>query len=196
MLRSGSAALQRLTRMVGKSRQIYKVGMGMQLTWRSKAVQDAPPRPPTAAPGSWEQQEGCAWPVGCALWLACLPAFANVHHAAPFVCVPATSSAPRGAPPLSILRQGIVELCILRYRDSDSLYVGMAEAALCALRSQVSCNARRAVDPGIPAWGLTGSACSTRLRSCLPGHSMCNMLPCEEEAGAWHCAFVSCPTAF
>lgn len=56
MLRSGSAALQRLTRMVGKSRQIYK---------------------------------------------------------------------------------GIVELCILRYRDSDSPYVGMAEAALCALRSQL-----------------------------------------------------------
>jgi hypothetical protein len=27
---------------------------------------------------------------------------------------------------------------MLRYRDSDSLYVGMQEAALCALRSQVS----------------------------------------------------------
>lgn len=56
MLRSGSSALQRLTKMVGKSRQIYK---------------------------------------------------------------------------------GIVELCTLRYRDSDSLYVGMTEAALCALRSQL-----------------------------------------------------------
>ncbi|PSC68506.1 Negative elongation factor B [Micractinium conductrix] len=56
MLRSGSSALQRLTRMVGRSRQIYK---------------------------------------------------------------------------------GIVELCMLRYRDSESLYVGMPEAALCALRSQL-----------------------------------------------------------
>jgi len=26
---------------------------------------------------------------------------------------------------------------MLRYRDSESLYVGMTEAALCALRSQV-----------------------------------------------------------
>ncbi|KAI3429855.1 hypothetical protein D9Q98_010166 [Chlorella vulgaris] len=56
MLRSGSSALQRLTKMVGRSRQIYK---------------------------------------------------------------------------------GIVELTMLRYRDSDSLYVGMQEAALCALRSQL-----------------------------------------------------------
>ncbi|PRW60598.1 Negative elongation factor B [Chlorella sorokiniana] len=56
MLRSGSAALQRLTQMVGRSRQIYK---------------------------------------------------------------------------------GVVELIVTRYRDSDSLYVGMQEAALCALRSQL-----------------------------------------------------------
>lgn len=34
-------------------------------------------------------------------------------------------------------QQGIVELIVTRYRDSDSLYVGMQEAALCALRSQV-----------------------------------------------------------
>ncbi len=33
--------------------------------------------------------------------------------------------------------QGIVELCCARYRDSDSPYVGMREAALCTLRCQL-----------------------------------------------------------
>ena len=34
-----------------------------------------------------------------------------------------------------------MELIVTRYRESDSLYVGMQEAALCALRSQVRCAA-------------------------------------------------------
>lgn len=58
----------------------------------------------------------------------------------------------RALPPSSLsaphVTQGIVELCILRYRDSDSLYVGMAEAALCALRSQVG----RSTSRGATAW--------------------------------------------
>lgn len=52
------------------------------------------------------------------------------------------------------LLQGIVELCMLRYRDSDSLYVGMQEAALCALRSQVSASlapARRRRSGAVPS---------------------------------------------
>ena len=34
-------------------------------------------------------------------------------------------------------KQGIVELCALRYRDGERQYVGMQEAALCALRAQL-----------------------------------------------------------
>ena len=52
-------------------------------------------------------------------------------HACPPACLPPHPILPCAA-------QGIVELCIVRYRDSDSLYVGLQEAALCALRSQVS----------------------------------------------------------
>ncbi|KAK9806710.1 hypothetical protein WJX72_000208 [[Myrmecia] bisecta] len=33
--------------------------------------------------------------------------------------------------------KGVCELCIIRYKDSDSLYVGVKEAAYCSLRSQL-----------------------------------------------------------
>ena len=37
----------------------------------------------------------------------------------------------------AVLYRGIVDICVAQYRDSDSDYVGMKEAALCALRSQL-----------------------------------------------------------
>ena len=122
MLRSGSSSLQRLTKMVGKSRQIYKVG--------------------------------CLLLPGCcpavllllSLQLHCCPGFRRhcpglARHSVPAKAATGSATMPACPPPhptLPCAAQGIVELCILRYRDSDSLYVGLQEAALCALRSQVS----------------------------------------------------------
>jgi negative elongation factor B len=33
--------------------------------------------------------------------------------------------------------RGVVELCVVRYRDAEGLYVGTREAAFCALRAQL-----------------------------------------------------------
>lgn len=67
---------------------------------------------------------------------------------------------------------------MLRYRDSDSLYVGMQEAALCALRSQVLHSAagqrprvgwagdrRRPRSSCLLMRGQTGRACHTQGRT-------------------------------
>jgi hypothetical protein len=69
---------------------------------------------------------------------------------------------------VSTAPQGIVELIMLRYRDSDSLYVGMQEAALCALRSQVRSDACQPWQlPASPPRSATVGACLLR-SSCLP----------------------------
>lgn len=36
-----------------------------------------------------------------------------------------------------VIYKGIIELCTARFRDVDSIYIGMKDAALCALRSQL-----------------------------------------------------------
>jgi len=36
--------------------------------------------------------------------------------------------------------KGIVELCMIKYRDSEGLYVGLPEAAFCTARSQLLMN--------------------------------------------------------
>lgn len=36
--------------------------------------------------------------------------------------------------------KGISELCMLKYRDSEGLYVGLTEAAFCTARSQLLMN--------------------------------------------------------
>lgn len=33
--------------------------------------------------------------------------------------------------------KGIIELCMIKYRDSEGLYVGLTEAAFCTARSQL-----------------------------------------------------------
>ncbi len=33
--------------------------------------------------------------------------------------------------------RGVVELCVVKYRDAEGLYVGTREAAFCALRAQL-----------------------------------------------------------
>jgi hypothetical protein len=68
-----------------------------------------------------------------------------------------------------------VELVVLRYRDSEQLYVGMSEAALCALRSQARCCARCAV--------LLAGEAGDRLSSSLPTlHGIVGAAPSGE---AW-----------
>ena len=136
MLRSGSSALQRLTRMVGRSRQIYKVYGGPRggrvAGWKEWGIAGGAALPSLPSPP-------CRLAAWCAEWLpgACC---ATGQPRQP--CrTPLGSSLQRPTPgwraSCSPMLQGIVELCMLRYRDSESLYVGMPEAALCALRSQV-----------------------------------------------------------
>jgi len=50
-----------------------------------------------------------------------------------------------------VVYRGIVDLCIARYRDSEAQFVGMKEAALCALRSQLLMSLHDAGETGICA---------------------------------------------
>lgn len=54
-----------------------------------------------------------------------------------FLVSPPTPNTPPPPTNTTHLAQGIVELCVARYRDSESPYVGMRDAALCTLRCQL-----------------------------------------------------------
>ena len=70
-------------------------------------------------------------------WVSCM---AGRHKRR--LSIPVCLSCQQGIVVLTFMQvyKGIVELCMIKYRDSEGLYVGLPEAAFCTARSQLLMN--------------------------------------------------------